>query len=95
MATIILRQSNVVISDGGIIKGAPLTNSEVDNNFANVNVAVVHVSNTLTNVNVTLTASISTVNVSLTAEISNVNANLTASIASTEASIIPFAIALG
>ena len=40
MATIILRQSNVVTSTGASIKGAPLTNAEVDNNFANLNVAV-------------------------------------------------------
>jgi hypothetical protein len=40
MATIILRQSNVVTSTGGTVKGSPLTNAEVDNNFANLNVAV-------------------------------------------------------
>lgn len=38
MATIILRQSNVVSSPGAVVKGSPLTNSEVDNNFANINV---------------------------------------------------------
>jgi len=40
MATIILRQSNVVFSTGNVIKNSPLTNAEVDNNFANLNVAV-------------------------------------------------------
>jgi hypothetical protein len=40
MATIILRQSNVVTSTGGTVKGSPLTNAEVDNNFANLNVVV-------------------------------------------------------
>ena len=38
MATITLRQANVVSSPGATIKGTPLTNSEVDNNFANLNV---------------------------------------------------------
>lgn len=40
MATITLRQSNVVTSTGGSVKGSPLTNAEVDNNFANLNVAI-------------------------------------------------------
>jgi hypothetical protein len=43
MATIILRQSNVVTSTGGSVKGSPLTNAEVDNNFANLNVAIASV----------------------------------------------------
>ena len=38
MATITLRQANVVSSPGATIKGTPLTNAEVDNNFANLNV---------------------------------------------------------
>ena len=38
MATITLRQANVVSSTGGTVKGSPLTNAEVDNNFANLNV---------------------------------------------------------
>ena len=46
MATIILRQSNVVTSTGGTVKGSPLTNAEVDNNFANLNVVInIHESN--------------------------------------------------
>lgn len=40
MATITLRQANVVSSPGAIIKGSPLANSEVDNNFANLNVEI-------------------------------------------------------
>ena len=43
MATIILRQSNVVFSTGNVIKNSPLTNAEVDNNFANLNIAVASV----------------------------------------------------
>ena len=40
MAYITLRQSNVVTSFNATIKGSPLTNSEVDNNFANLNVDI-------------------------------------------------------
>lgn len=39
MADIILRQANVIPSTGGTIKGTPLTNAEVDNNFANLNIS--------------------------------------------------------
>ena len=47
MATIILRQSNVVTSTGGTVKGSPLTNAEVDNNFANLNVAIATITYTV------------------------------------------------
>jgi Zn-dependent oligopeptidase len=40
MAFITLRQANVVASPGGTVKGSPLTNSEVDNNFANINLVI-------------------------------------------------------
>jgi hypothetical protein len=40
MANIIYRQANVILSPGATIKGSPLTNAEVDNNFANLNVVV-------------------------------------------------------
>lgn len=40
MATIILRQSNVVTSVGATVKGSPLTNAELDNNFSNINVVI-------------------------------------------------------
>ena len=43
MATITLRQSNVVFSTGNVIKNSPLTNAEVDNNFANLNIAIASV----------------------------------------------------
>ena len=39
MAQIILRQANAITSTGATVKGSPLTNAEVDNNFANLNVA--------------------------------------------------------
>lgn len=45
MATITLRQANVIPSTGGTIKGSPLNNSEVDNNFANLNVEVNNIGN--------------------------------------------------
>lgn len=40
MPFITLRQTNVVDSPNATIKGSPLTNSEVDNNFANINVEI-------------------------------------------------------
>lgn len=40
MAFITLRQANVVTSPNATIKGSPLTNAEVDNNFANINVEI-------------------------------------------------------
>ena len=49
MAFLILRQSNVVNSPNATIKGSPLSNSEVDNNFANINLEVSNLSNTITN----------------------------------------------
>lgn len=49
MAIITLRQANVVTTPGGVVKGSPLTNSEVDNNFANVNVELSDIGNTVAN----------------------------------------------
>lgn len=48
MASIILRQSNVITSPGATVKGSPLTNAEVDNNFANLNVQVSDIANVVT-----------------------------------------------
>lgn len=45
MAIITLRQANAVISTGATVKGSPLTNSEVDNNFSNINVEIGVLSN--------------------------------------------------
>lgn len=47
MATIILRQANVFNSPNATIKGSPLINSEVDNNFANINVELSDLGNTV------------------------------------------------
>jgi hypothetical protein len=40
MATITLRQSNSTPHSGATVKGTPLTNDEVDNNFANINISI-------------------------------------------------------
>ena len=40
MPTILLRQANVVFDPSAIIKNAPLSNEEVDNNFANLNISI-------------------------------------------------------
>ncbi len=47
MATIILRQANVFNSPNATIKGSPLINAEVDNNFANINVELSDLGNTV------------------------------------------------
>ena len=40
MATIILRDAGSISSPGSTVKGTPLTNLEVDNNFSNINVTL-------------------------------------------------------
>lgn len=40
MATIILRQTGSIESPGSSVKGSPLTNLEVDNNFSNLNIEI-------------------------------------------------------
>ena len=40
MAIITLRQSNALPHVGATVKGTPLTNDEVDNNFANINISI-------------------------------------------------------
>ena len=48
MATILLRTANSISSPGSTVKGTPLTNSEVDNNFSNINVTLGVLSNLTT-----------------------------------------------
>lgn len=98
MAIITLRQANAIISTGATVKGSPLTNSEVDNNFSNLNVEV----NT---VDSRITANIAAVNSSITANVGILAAltttakdNVVVAVNEVRASIvdpIPFAIALG
>jgi hypothetical protein len=45
MAHITLRQSNSIPHANATVKGAPLTNDEVDNNFANINISVGNLQN--------------------------------------------------
>lgn len=83
MAQITLRQANVIPSTGGTVKGTQLTNAEIDNNFANLNV----VANNL-EANVGELSSLTTTEQS----------NVVFAINEVKASIvdpIPFAIALG
>ena len=48
MAHITLRQSNSIPHANATVKGAPLTNDEVDNNFANINISVGNLQNLTT-----------------------------------------------
>ena len=45
MTTIVLRDSGSVTSPGATVKGSPLTNLEVDNNFSNLNISIGVLSN--------------------------------------------------
>lgn len=45
MATIVLRDSGSILSPEATVKGSPLTNLEVDNNFSNINISVGVLSN--------------------------------------------------
>jgi len=62
MAFITLRQANVVVSPGGTVKGSPLTNSEVDNNFANINLVIGFRENLETNQTDNLVAAVNEIN---------------------------------
>lgn len=79
MAFITLRQANVIPSTGGVVKGSPLSNSEVDNNFANLNIEV----NNIGNLNDLETTS----NANLVVAINEVKASII--------DPVPFSIALG
>lgn len=82
MATITLRQANVVTSTGGTVKGSPLTNAEVDNNFANLNVEVNNIGD--------LDLLDTTANSNIVVAINEVKAGIVGIV-----DPIPFAIALG
>lgn len=45
MTTIVLRDSGSQTSPGAVVKGTPLTNMEVDNNFSNLNISIGVLSN--------------------------------------------------
>ena len=61
MATIILRTANSISSPGATVKGTALTNSEVDNNFSNINLTLGVLSNLNTTANANLVAAINSV----------------------------------
>jgi len=75
MAQIILRQASVIPSTGGTVKGSPLTNAEVDNNFANLNVAT----NTLDTGIGTLSSLTTIVKTSVVGAINELRGNLSSS----------------
>jgi hypothetical protein len=73
MATILLRTANSFSHTGATVKGAPLTNSEVDNNFSNINITLGVLSNLGTSANANLVAAIN----SITSNTSFSNASFT------------------
>ena len=62
MPSILLRQSNVVSDPSATIKGAPLTNPEVDNNFANINIAIGNLNNLSTQAKANIVITINELN---------------------------------
>jgi hypothetical protein len=123
MAFITLRQANVVASPGGVVKGSPLSNAEVDNNFANINLVIGFREDLETNQTDNLVAAVNEINAdvgnvvlltttttsNLVAAVNEVDSdvgniaelttaetsNLVVAVNAVNASIIPFAIALG
>ena len=73
MATILLRTANSFSHTGATVKGSPLTNSEVDNNFSNINITLGVLSNLGTSANANLVAAIN----SITSNTSFSNASFT------------------
>lgn len=61
MATILLRTANSISSPGSTVKGTPLTNSEVDNNFSNINITLGVLSDLSTTSNANLVAAINSI----------------------------------
>jgi hypothetical protein len=61
MATILLRTANSISHTGATVKGTPLTNSEVDNNFSNINITLGVLSNLSTSANANLVAAINSI----------------------------------
>lgn len=62
MATITLRQGNAIPHAGATVKGTPLTNDEVDNNFANINISIGTVSDLTTTEKANVVVAINDVN---------------------------------
>jgi hypothetical protein len=61
MATILLRTANSISHTGATVKGTPLTNSEVDNNFSNINITLGVLSNLSTTANANLVSAINSI----------------------------------
>ena len=66
MANITLRESTSRTSPGATVKGSPLTNNEVDNNFSNINIEVGVLSTLTTTSNSNLVSAINFINNQLT-----------------------------
>jgi hypothetical protein len=58
MTTIVLRDSGSLSSPGAVVKGTPLTNVEVDNNFSNLNISIGVLSNLSTGAKANIVVSV-------------------------------------
>jgi len=61
MATILLRTANSFPHTGATVKGTPLSNSEVDNNFSNINISLGVLSNLSTSAKANLVSAINSI----------------------------------
>ena len=61
MATILLRTANSISSPGSTVKGTPLSNSEVDNNFSNINITLGVLADLSTTANANLVSAINSI----------------------------------
>jgi len=61
MATILLRTANSFPHTGATVKGTPLTNSEVDNNFSNINISLGVLANLSTSARANLVTAINSI----------------------------------
>jgi len=76
MATILLRTANSISHTGATVKGTPLTNSEVDNNFSNINITLGVLSNLSTTANANLVAAINEIALESTSNVTITGGNI-------------------
>jgi len=81
MPNLILRENNSLSSPGTTVKGSPLSNNEVDNNFSNLNIAIGVPSNLVTSNTSNLVVAINELNTKINVLNSNIGVlnNLTTS----------------
>lgn len=62
MTILTLRDSGSITSPGATVKGAPLTNLEVDNNFSNLNISIGSLESLTTGANSNIVVAVNEIN---------------------------------